>query len=160
MSRRKGRILAFQGIFAWDASHAPIEQISSFSWETEKNQKKIDEDDAVFARLLLAGAIENIAEIDRLISANIQRWDIDRLNKTDLAVLRISIYSFLYQKDIHPTIIIDEGVSIAKHFGTDESYKFINAILDSIKTSMGLDKVASDKSIVDQTVIGQAAVEK
>ena len=55
------------------------------------------------------------------------------MNKVTLAVLRISIFAILYQKDLNPTIVIDEAIGISKDFGTDDSFKFINAILDTIR---------------------------
>ena len=50
-----------------------------------------------------------------------------------LAVLRMSVFAILYQKDLNPTIVIDEAIGISKDFGTDDSFKFINAILDTIR---------------------------
>ena len=54
------------------------------------------------------------------------------MNKVTLAILRMSIYCIKYQKDVDSAIVIDEAIAIAKSFGEDESYKFINAILDKI----------------------------
>jgi N utilization substance protein B len=53
----------------------------------------------------------------------------------DLAILRISVYPLLFQKDLHSSIIIDEAIDISKEFGSDDSFKFINAVLDSIRKS-------------------------
>ena len=89
----------------------------------------------MFSRLLVSGTIEHIDEIDSVIKANLTNWDFDRLNKVDLAILRISIYPLLYQKDLHSSIVIDEAIDISKQFGSDDSFKFINAILDSVRKS-------------------------
>jgi N utilization substance protein B len=137
-SRRKGRILAFQALYFWEASdpRAPVEDIVSFAWLDEKKLSSLDEEAAGFPRMLIAGAVENIAEIDKKIKEHLENWDISRLNKVDLAVLRMSVYSLMYQSDISPSIVIDEAIGICKEFGTDESYKFINGVLDSIRKAL------------------------
>ncbi|MDR3284188.1 MAG: transcription antitermination factor NusB [Treponema sp.] len=133
MSRRKGRILAFQALYAREAG-AEAELLYSFSWAEPESLEKTGETGLTFARLLVAGTIEHMVEIDDVIKTHLQKnWDFSRLNKVDLAILRISVFPLLYQKDLHPTIVIDEAVSIAKIYSGDESYKFINAILDAIR---------------------------
>ena len=56
----------------------------------------------------------------------------DRINKVALAILRTATYEIMFQKDIDPKISIDEAVHIAQDYGTDDSFKFINAVLDKI----------------------------
>ena len=56
----------------------------------------------------------------------------DRINKVTLAILRTSVYEMKFQADAKPFVVIDEAVNIAKDYGTDDSFKFINAVLDKI----------------------------
>ncbi len=134
--RRKGRILAFQALYAWDASKIPLADLLDFGWVEEEKREKLGDEGITFPRLIIAGAIEHIAEIDRVIKENITNWDFDRLNKVDLAILRMSVYSLIYQQDMHPSIVIDEAIDICKEFGSDESYKFVNAVLDGIRKKL------------------------
>ena len=134
--RRKGRILAFQALYAWDVSHLTLENLLDFGWIEEEKREKLGEDGIAFPRLIIAGTIEHIEEIDGHIKAHITNWDFDRLNKVDLAILRMSVYSLIFQSDMHPTIVIDEAIDISKEFGSDESYKFVNAVLDSIRKKL------------------------
>jgi len=138
-SRRKGRILAFQALYFWESSPrpgAPVEELVSFGWLEEDKLNTLDEKTACFSRLLIAGAIENIEKIDNKIKAHLENWDISRLNRVDLAVLRMSVYSLMFQSEISPSIVIDEAIGICKEFGTDDSYKFINGVLDSIRKTL------------------------
>lgn len=129
MSRRKSRILAFQGLFSWDASKAPLEDILSFSWV----QNEESQDETTFASLIISGTIDHIDEIDKMIENHLTAsWSMDRINRVTLAILRTSVYEILFQKDIDKKIVIDEAVNIARDYGTDDSYKFINAVLDKI----------------------------
>ena len=132
MARRKSRIIAFQAIFSWDAGGETLEDLLQFSWVDSK--QNLDESDLSFSRILIAGTIENIEQIDELIKTHLAKnWTFDRLNKVTLAILRISILSIIHQKEISPSIVIDEAIDLAKQFDSDESFKFINAMLDTIR---------------------------
>lgn len=135
MARRKGRILAFQALYSWDLGNVDIDNVLDFAWVEKETLERMGEESLSFTRLLVSGTIEHIEEIDSVIKSHLTNWDFDRLNKVDLAILRISVYPLLYQKDIHSSIIIDEAIDISKEFGSDDSFKFINAILDAIKKS-------------------------
>ena len=131
MSRRKSRIIAFQAIYSWDVSGESLDNLTQFSWVDSK--ENLDESELTFSRLLIAGTIENIEKVDELIKSHLsENWSFDRLNKVTLSILRISIYSLVFQKEIAPSIVIDEAISIAKEFGPQDSFKFINAMLDKI----------------------------
>ena len=146
-ARRKGRILAFQTLYAYELCSPPpvgfpaarvqqgghIRGELDFAWIDEsaaaaKNQESVD-----FARLIAGGTMEKLPEIDEHIKTQLEHWDFSRLNKVDQAILRISVYSLLYQKDIPASVTIDEAVDISKEYGTDESYRFVNGVLDGIR---------------------------
>ena len=133
MARRKSRIIAFQGIYSWDVGSISESEVLEFSWVSDEVKNNLGVDGLTFAKLLVSGTIEHIVEVDEMIKKHIINWDFERLNKVDLAVLRISTYPLMFQKDIHPSIIIDEAIDIVKEFGSDDSFKFVNAVLDSIR---------------------------
>ena len=155
-SRRKGRILAFQALYSWDTFYSQTgnpsipEGLLDFSWvEGDKSGdepsekpgaeplgKPLDEEMTAFSRLLVTGTTENIVSIDRMIEKHLENWELKRLNKVDLAVLRMSVYSLMFQTEIHPSIVIDEAVDIAKEFGADDSYRFVNGVLDSVRKTI------------------------
>ena len=115
-------------MYSWDVTRAPIETLMDFSWlEQEENLKVLD-----FARFLISGTLENIKAVDAMIKTHLHNWTLFRLKRVDLAILRISTFTLMFQKDIAPSIVIDEAIAIAIDFGTDESFRFINGVLDSI----------------------------
>ena len=132
IGRRRGRILAFQALCAWEMGSA-LEDLLQFPWQSEKLKTPPNEKTFLFPALIVTGAVENIKIIDALISENLDNWAFERINSVDKAILRISVYSLLFQKDIPAAVVIDEAINLAKEFGTDDSYKFVNAVLDSIK---------------------------
>jgi len=132
-ARRKGRILAIQALYAHELAGSEAGELAGFAWLDAQDKEKISEDSRVFARLLIQGTLENLAEIDRYIKKQLEHWDFGRLNKVDLAILRISAYCLLFQADIPASVTIDEAIDIAKEFGTDDSYRFVNGVLDGIR---------------------------
>ena len=136
MARRKGRILAFQALYAWEAGAAETSNILEFAWANPDLLERMGDDGLAFSRIIVQGTLDHLEEIDAAITKNLKNWDFSRLNKVDLAILRISVYSLFYQKDIHPTITIDEAIDISQEFGSDESYKFINGILGAIQSAI------------------------
>lgn len=135
-SRRKARILAFQALYAWDASGGTASGLTSFEWLEEEKRASLDEEVAVFARLLIAGTLENIDAIDAAIRSHLENWSFERLKRVDLAVLRIGAYSLMYQQDIPAQITIDEAIEIVKEYGSEDSYRFVNGVLDGIWKSI------------------------
>jgi N utilization substance protein B len=135
-SRRKGRILAFQALYCWEATHVPADELMAFSWLVSEKKAAIDDTVVGFSRLLIAGTIENIKAIDEMIKNHLKNWDISRLNRVDLAILRMSAYTLMYQAEIAPSIVIDEAIGISQEFGTDDSFRFVNGVLDSIRMTL------------------------
>lgn len=135
-SRRKARILAFQALYAWEATKPPVSQLIDFLWLDADKRDALDEGVAVFSRHLISGTIEEIAAIDDLIKKHLKNWDFSRLNRVDLAILRMSVFALLHQDDVPASIVIDEAVDISKEFGTDDSYRFVNGVLDGIRKTI------------------------
>ncbi|MDR1420374.1 MAG: transcription antitermination factor NusB [Treponema sp.] len=134
-SRRKGRILAFQALYSWDAVKVPVRELLQFAWLGEKGLS-LDQGISDFSRLLILGTIENIETVDAMIRAHLENWDISRLNRVDLAVLRMSVYTLMFQTDIAPSITINEAIGISKEFGSENSYRFVNGVLDSVRRAL------------------------
>ena len=132
IGRRRGRILAFQALFAWDAGSLSPDDLLRFPW-AERTSKEVHDEDLLFSQLLFLGTVEHINKIDTLITKNLENWDFNRLKLVDKAILRLSTYSLLFQQDTDPRIVINEAVTIARTYGTDDSFKFVNAVLDSIQ---------------------------
>jgi N utilization substance protein B len=137
-ARRKGRIIAFQSLYRHDLSGAGLEELLDFSWMDGGRAENPAEETVAFARLLIQGALENLPEIDETIRAQLENWDFSRLNRVDLALLRMSVYCLLHQRDIPATVTIDEAVDISKTYGTADSYRFVNGVLDGVRKKLGL----------------------
>lgn len=70
-------------------------------------------------------------KLDKLIADAAPEWPIDKLNKIDLAILRLAVYE-LENEDTPPKVVIDEAVELAKEYGSESSSSFINGVLGTI----------------------------
>ena len=88
--------------------------------------------DNKFVRDVVYGVIKNIENIDKIIIKYLDNWDLDRLGKTDKAILRLGTYEMLYY-DTPKVVVINEAVELAKKYSDDKIVKLINAVLDKIR---------------------------
>jgi len=86
----------------------------------------------------------HLKEIDKKIQEKAEGWTLRRIAKSDLAILRLAVYEILYDEDVPDGVAINEAVELAKRYGGDKSYGFINGVLGSVareikgKTARGL----------------------
>lgn len=137
-SRRQARVIAFQTLFSQEMNPRSREEVLSLAWMDEKERLELEPDVLFFTRLLISGTLDHQLEIDQLITGNLKNWDFKRISKVDLAILRMSVFQLLILKDIPANVVIDEAIDIAKKFSNDESYRFVNGVLDGIKREKGL----------------------
>lgn len=131
--RRDGREAAVQYLYGNDISgevdFSP-ERIAEF-WEIRLAKSFAQE----FTSELLVGIEEHLSEIDRSIRERLDNFAFERLTAVDRNILRLGAFEILFADHIPPQAAINEAIEIAKRFGTDESPKFINGILDKILKS-------------------------
>jgi N utilization substance protein B len=138
--RRKARELAIQVIFSLDFG------VNSPEEAFELVYRNFDPDEQIkgFSKELVLGVWEKRKQIDEMINRASKNWRIDRMSRVDKSILRLATYEILYRDDIPPKVSINEAIEIAKKFGNNNSYGFINGVLDNIYNSLGLKKEDKD----------------
>ena len=134
--RRRAREFALQVLFQQDINHDNWEDGINLFWEITP----ADPETIKFTNLLVRGTMEHLEEIDELIKKYTRHWDINRMAVVDRNLLRSSIYELLYFKEIPPKVTINEAIELAKTYGTEDSARFINGILDRICKEMNIDE--------------------
>lgn len=86
-------------------------------------------EDVAFAEALAEGVETHAAELDGLIGAHAIDWSLDRIARVDLCILRVALFELLYREDVPAGAAINEAVELAKRYGGERSYAFINGIL-------------------------------
>ncbi len=72
-----------------------------------------------------------LSDIDEKIKACSENWEISRIDKVDLAILRLAIYEILFD-DVPTKVAINEAIELAKEYSSEKSYRFINAVLGKV----------------------------
>lgn len=133
MGRRQSREAALQTVFQVDVGKADPEQALNYL----ARDGGIKKEDFEFARQLVMGTLENLAEIDRIIAAYSKDWQLDRLARVDRSIMRLAVYEILYREDIPAGVSVNEAVELAKIFGGEDSGRFVNGILGRVVTMPG-----------------------
>lgn len=93
----------------------------------------LDAEDLRYVSQILEGVNEHSAQIDEIVSRFSKDWAIERISRVDLSILRVAIFEMLYRKSDVPTgAAINEAVELAKRYGGDRSFAFVNGILGSV----------------------------
>jgi transcription antitermination protein NusB len=126
--RRRVREKTLQALYALELSNDPVDHIMTHTID----QLREDKDAHAFARSLFQKCVDAKPEIDDLIRAQVENWELNRIALIDKLLLRMTITELLFFEDIPPKVSINEAIEIAKRFSTEQSGKFINGILDAI----------------------------
>lgn len=123
MKRSEAREQAFTLIFERSFREEPIEEM--IAQAAEGRQIEVDE----FARRLATLTFEQLAAIDGVIQKYSIKWNINRLPKVTLAILRLAICEIDQMEDIPVSVTINEAVELAKKFASEDDAAFINGLL-------------------------------
>jgi N utilization substance protein B len=132
--RREGREVALQLLFHWDLNvQQPFTgtELELF-WEFRPALSGI----RTFATNLLNGVVAHQPTIDEKISKYTANYELRRISAVDRNILRMAIYEMFFADDVPPIVAINEAIDIAKKFGTEESGKFVNGVLDRVKLDL------------------------
>lgn len=132
MTRSEGRNLAFELLYSLEIQKVEKEerqeQIQLFLQESEIEEEKIVQ----YIKQTINGIFLQEVEIEKMISQNLKaKWDIDRISKVNLALLKLGIYEMVYSK-LPYKVVVNEVVELAKKYGEDTSPSFVNGILANI----------------------------
>lgn len=132
--RRKARELALQFLYQLDQrGDGEPEPASEEFWSRHPVAPEVRE----FAEALVRGTKLHQSKIDGLINQYALNWDLDRIAVVDRNILRAGIFELLWTAETPPKVIINEAIEVAKKFGSQESGRFINGILDRIHKELG-----------------------
>ncbi|MDF1752638.1 MAG: transcription antitermination factor NusB [Verrucomicrobiales bacterium] len=128
--RRDGREAAVQYLFGHESlgEAESDKDIFELFWNLRDAKPKVQ----AFAEELILGVREHQEEIDASISGSLENFRMERLTPVDRNILRLGVYEMRFADYIPPQAAINEAIEIAKRFGTEDSPKFVNGVLDRI----------------------------
>ncbi len=125
-SRRRARELALQLLYQFELTDASPEEMQAGFEEWRNATESVRE----FADILLRGTLDRLGEIDKELVLQTTHWRLERLAAVDRNILRLAMYELIYDPDTPHAVVIDEAIEIAKKFGTKDSGRFVNGVLD------------------------------
>lgn len=146
IGRRSARKRAFQFVYAMNfqvfADQAAVEkafydlpeeeEFEAEAMAVDQSKARRTEEDRAFGLRLAKGVRLWREEIDGLIQRFSKHWRVARIAKAELSVLRLAIYEMLHEPDIPLRVSINEAVELSKAFGDEQSFPFVNGILDAV----------------------------
>ena len=155
--RRTAREMAVQMLFQSDLGGSPLPQIfnsfdlSEYLAREEPSDKKQEqpatpmdaraefarkrrrvEEAFHYAQDLVRGTIENQEKIDDMIRAQADNWRLERMPAVDRNILRLAIFEMLHERETPKLVVMDEAIELAKKFGSEQSGRFVNGLLDGL----------------------------
>ena len=130
--RTLARECALKILYQIDLTQEPAESCIDNFW---KFNEEIEPEVKDFSVMLVKKTIENLEQIDKNISKLAENWDLSRMAIIDKNILRLSSCELLYLEEVPPKVSINEAVELAKKYSGVDSSKFVNGILDKVKSS-------------------------
>ncbi len=132
-ARTVGREAALQMLFAMEANPRTPEQVLTAFWrETPGEAEGRDYADQMFR-----GVTDDMDGVDAIIRKASTNWRIERMARVDRNVLRLGTWELRASTDVPRAVVLDEAVELAKRYGTEDSGKFVNGVLDRIADDLG-----------------------
>jgi N utilization substance protein B len=132
-ARTTAREAALQMLFAIDATGSDVDDAIRDFWRELPG----DAEGREYADQLVRGVRADADKLDERIRAASQNWRLERMARIDRNALRLGAYELLTRTDVPRAVILDEAVELAKRFGSEESSKFVNGVLDRIADDLG-----------------------
>lgn len=130
-TRWKARCRALEFLFGLEFTGDEWRDALARFWEVFETKDAPRE----YAETLVSAVLEGREELDRLIDGALTTWKPERVGPVERNILRIGLYEMLHVDDVPAKVAINEGIELAKSYGTDESPGFINAVLDRLRKS-------------------------
>ena len=134
-NRRKAREFTLQTLYQADVREISLSQSLKELLSRYHFRQEVED----FSRRIVKGTENYLPCIDELIKTYAKNWTLERMAVVDRNILRFSIYELLLVEDIPSIVSINEAVEIAKRYGTSDSGKFVNGILDRIRRERAID---------------------
>jgi N utilization substance protein B len=150
--RRAGREMALQMLYQRDLGGAstpqvlhnynPVDLLEAVRDEPDEDtlvristQPEQMREALSYAKRLVEGTAGHLEELDELIRVQAENWRLERMSAVDRNVLRLAIYELLYETDVPKLVVLDEAIELAKRFGSEQSGRFVNGLLDGLLRS-------------------------
>ncbi|WP_138493032.1 transcription antitermination factor NusB [Paenibacillus pinistramenti] len=136
MKKRLIRELAVQSLYQMEMNEVSVEEavmmlLTEAGEDDESGVGNIKNPDSAREQIteLAAGVTQHKTAIDGMLEQYLKNWQISRLSRVDRQILRLAAYEMIFREDVPAKVAVNEAIELSKHFGTEESGKFVNGVL-------------------------------
>lgn len=126
--RSRAREWALKVLYAWETRGGDLLRIL----EEFLFRRHIAADRKPYMRRLVEAVAADVAGVDREIQESLTNWRLERLSAIDRAILRLAAAEMIHFDDVPPRVSIQEALALAEKYGTDQSPRFVNGVLDAL----------------------------
>lgn len=132
--RSRSRGWALQVLYAWEQG-SPGKNLLEVAKRTLATRRVADRY-RVYLNALLQHLADALPDIDEVLRRNLSNWKLERLTTIDRNILRIGTAELMFQAEVPSAVAIHEAIQLAQRYGTAESAKFVNGVLDAVATAV------------------------
>lgn len=133
--RSRARGWALQALYAWEARGGGEDRLLPILEQLYENLR-ISPRNRLYADVLLRLVARSLPRIDRILERHLTNWSLSRLSVVDRNVLRLGVAEMLFADDVPPRVTIREMVRLAEAYGTNDSPRFVNGVLDAVMRTL------------------------
>lgn len=139
--KRRARKLALQSLYQWLMSDTDLSEIEA-QFCAANNMDKVD---GAYYRRLIHGVSKQLPDLEVALIPFLDR-PIDTLNPIELTILRLCAFELFHCIEIPYRVILDESVSLARAFGSQEGHRYVNGVLHNLSQTVRKIEIESDRS--------------
>lgn len=128
--RSQSREFAMQMLFQWEMSPQDVQKLEAKFWKAAT----ASEDTEIFANQLFEATVRTVKELDSFIEKHCENWRSERIAATDRAILRLAMHE-LWLAQTPARSVINEALKLAKKYSGDDSFAFVNGVLNAAHQS-------------------------
>jgi N utilization substance protein B len=128
MTRRETREQIFKLLFRAEFNKLEeMDEQTAFFFADDENARALEAEEDIKTKL--NKVLERLPELDKMLGEKADHWEVERMGKVDLTILRLALYEIVFDEDIPEGVAINEAVELAKKYGQDNSRAFVNGVL-------------------------------
>lgn len=142
MKRRTAREIAVQSLYQMEMNEVEADDAVGMliAEAGGENESEVEIKDAKSAHQFVLELVQGVRSqqkaIDEMLETYLKGWQMSRLSRVDRQILRLAAYEMLFRDDVPAKVAVNEAIELAKHFGSEESGKFVNGVLGKMIKEM------------------------
>lgn len=131
-ARRRAREICFRVIYQAEV----LGEGFGPAWAARRGEERMSDDQAALVDDVIATLAGRLEDVDARLRAGASKWPIERLAATDRSVLRSAIAELMARPGTPARVVLDEAIELAKRYGSEDSGRFVNGVLDPVARAL------------------------